>query len=96
MSESEHARELKRAIDEGFTFEGFLRSAPGRFLCARAEREREQLVNDLVACDPDDVKCNRELRARIAVIDAWQQWMAEAISEGQNAQEQFVALEGST
>ena len=98
MSEQEggtkYELELKRLIDIGFTFEAFCTSAPGRYLIDRAEREKGQLLEELVQCDPDDAKKNRELRMQISQRDLWRDWIAEAITEGQHAQEQFVDLEG--
>ena len=76
----------------GEDFERFIRGHLGRHLIARAELERGELLEKLVKLDPhEDTRELRRVQQRIAVIDSWQHWCAEAVSEGLLAEKEFVA-----
>lgn len=90
----EARRELIQAIDRGLQVEAFLTGPVGRFLALRAERERLDVLEKLAEADPEDAKSIRRLQSRVAVLDCWQDWIAEAIAEGRQAQHAFVDLGG--
>lgn len=90
----EARRELVKAIDLGFQVEAFLAGPLGSYLALRAERERLEVLEKLAEVVPEDAASIRRLQTRIAVLDCWQDWVAEAIQEGRQAQHTFVDLGG--
>lgn len=87
-------QELQTAIATGFTVESFITGPVGQYLVARAEAERQMLLESFVAVDPTDTKAIAQMQARIGILDCWQQWVADAITEGIQAQQQFVDIAG--
>lgn len=85
-------RELLQRVALGEDFERFIRGHLGKWLVQRAESERGDLLEKLAVLDPaDDAKQMRKVQQRIAVIDSWQQWIAEAITEGVVAEKEFIS-----
>jgi hypothetical protein len=98
MSEHDEGVELnriKRTIGFGFDVEAFLKSDIGVYLSERAESERQGALEQLALVDADDTKKIRALQQQIAVVDSWQQWLAEAVNEGIAAQGQLVQAMGN-
>jgi hypothetical protein len=85
--------ELQSAIAVGFSAEDFLASSLGKFITEKAERERTSAIEALCACDPFDAAAVSRLQSRVAVADAAMQWLADAIIEGQQAQERLGQLD---
>ena len=97
MSEQDQEVELnrvKRVIGFGFDVEAFLRTDIGVYLCERAESQRQGALEQLATVDAADEKKIRALQQQIAVVDSWQQWLAEAVNEGTSAQSQLVQALG--
>lgn len=92
--DDQYDRDLARKISFGFGVKDFLKSEFGRQIAQRDEAERVTLVEELAITDADTtdgLKRNRELRARIATIDHWQDHLAEYIGEGEVAEKEFTA-----
>ncbi len=92
------AGDLTKRIDMGFAFQQFIKGDLGRHLLERAEADRASFAEELIACSREDVEKfkDAELRMKIMAIDMWQQWMADALKEGEVAQIQLLELEQTT
>jgi hypothetical protein len=73
----------------GMDVEAFLQGPLGRYLVQRAETERTAALELLAKIDAEDAKAIRHCQQRIAVVDSIQQWLADAITEGRNAEQQL-------
>lgn len=99
MSADERAQEdadrraRLRVVALGIDAEQFLRSDLGRHLVERSEEERTDALEALKDADPEDAKAIRKLQNRIAVLDTWQQWIADAITNGQAMEHALVVQE---
>jgi hypothetical protein len=89
--ENEKDRELLNRVALGEDFERFIRSHLGRHLVTRAERERTELLEKLATHSVFDQNGLVKLQQRIAVLDCWQHWIAEAVTEGVLAEKEFIA-----
>lgn len=69
----------------------FLKSRLGRYLVARAEKERDDAMESLVNIDPTKTDAIRELQFTIRRAESIQYWMAEIINEGVSAEETLLA-----
>jgi hypothetical protein len=85
-------KDLLRKVALGEDFERFIRSHLGRHLITRGETERTDLLESLAKLDPRTHELQmRAAQQRIAVIDSWQQWCAEAVNDGIVAEREFIA-----
>ena len=82
--------DLKQQIDLGFQVQAFLGSELGQYLIHRAEACIESAVERLKVADPEDSKTLRAIQNEIRVAESVQYWLADAITAGQNAEEQFL------
>lgn len=82
--------ELRKRIGLGFDVENFLVTPVGKYLVARAESERAALLEQLALVDHTKADQIHRIQTRIAVLDYWQEGLAEAITDGNQAQEQLV------
>ena len=76
---------LVRAAVFGRQTEEFLNSELGRFLVARADEQRDAAVDALKRVAPWRTRRIRQLQNEIAVAESVQQWLADAVTEGQQA-----------
>lgn len=86
------ARELLRVIDFGLQIEAFLAGPIGQCLVADAERERTALADEAVTLDidtPEGAKRHRAIRARVGVLDHWQEFFARYITDAKAAEVLF-------
>lgn len=81
---------LLQAIDLGFTAEAFIAGPIGTYLVLRSERERMGLLERLATVDPVDPNKIAALQRQIGVLDCWQQWIADAVTEGRQAQQELI------
>lgn len=86
----EYRRQLLGTVDLGMKWEQFERGELGRYLYACAERDRQGLIEQLIACPPGDVQQNTDVRLELAVIARWKDWISEAVAAGITAQQQFI------
>lgn len=86
--------ELRKRIGFGFDVENFLQSDIGRYLTLRAERERVSLLEQLATIDHTKADQIHRIQTRIAVLDHWQEGLADAVTDGRNAQDQLVEALG--
>lgn len=87
---SADTNQLKQQIDFGFQVEAFLRSEIGQYLVKRAEDQISAAVEQLKVADPEDAKAVRAIQNEIKVAESLQYWLADAITAGENAQQQFI------
>lgn len=93
--EDDFAREGRRLFGQAqltFVMEDWVRSPIGAYLVARAEKQRNDALEQLAVVSPEDAGEIRELQTRIRISDSWQQWIADAITEGQQAHKQLVDM----
>lgn len=96
MIDAEREEEKRKHLQNvalGIEAEHFLTSALGRHLVARSEEERAEVLELLKDADPEDAKKIRALQNRVAVLDTWQQWIADAIMTGKATEEMLVQAE---
>jgi hypothetical protein len=79
----EERRQNLAVVELGIEAQTFIGSNLGRYVLARAEAEREEALAKLIEQDPSDVNAVRRLQSDIRVIDRAQQYLADAISEGE-------------
>lgn len=84
-TENEEVRQLLKSVEFGIEVEAFLRTPIGQYLARRAEEERAAALEELATVSPINVEAIRKLQNVIARADAFGYWLAEAVSEGQNA-----------
>ena len=89
MDANQELNPLLKAVDLGFQAEAFLQSDIGRYLVQRAEAQVDAAVEALKQEDPEDAKAIRALQNTIAVAESVQYWLADAIQQGENAQQQL-------
>lgn len=86
--------ELIRRIELGLDVEKALGSKVARYLCLRAEQHRQANLECLATLDPEtDRVAIRRAQLEIAAIDRWQEWLAEAVQEGEHAQQVLIESE---
>ena len=85
---------MLQAIDLGFTVEAFIAGPVGSYLVLRSERERMNLLERLATVDPSSPQAISAVQRQIGVLDCWQQWIADAITEGRQAQQELVDFIG--
>jgi hypothetical protein len=89
-------RELLTRIELGLDIEKALGGAVARYLCHRAEEHRQAHLEALAELDPttpDGLAGIRRAQIEIAAIDRWQEWLADAVQEGNHAQDVLVESE---
>ena len=84
--------EVIRAI-VGMEAEDFRRSKLGKYIFDRNLNEEQELIEELIACDPNDVPKNHSLRSDIQMRRMFEKYVNEAISSGRNAESNLDALE---
>jgi hypothetical protein len=90
MDQKSMERELLQKISLGMDMEAFAQSAAGRHLIERSEQERVAALESFKDADPENPKAIRTLQFKVAVIDTLQQWIADAIQEGENAERSLL------
>lgn len=78
-----------RVVALGMDVENFLQGPIGRHLLARAEEARVSALEALARCDPENAASVRAYQNQVAVVDMVQQWLADAITEARNAEQQL-------
>lgn len=82
---------LLRQVGLGFDIEAFLSGPVGRYLTERAESEINEAVAELCNADPEDPKAIRTIQNRIHRAESFQQWLAEGVQAGMQAEDQLQA-----
>ncbi len=86
---------LLAEVELGLDAQQFLGSKLGRYLVGCAQQEVKQAFVDFKAADPEDKKAITALQNRIWVAERFQQWIAEAIGNGTNAEHQIQQKEST-
>lgn len=89
MNDAKLDQAALRVVALGMDVENFLQGPIGRHLLARAEEQRKEALEALKDADPENAKAIRVWQHKIGVIDAVQQWLADAITEARNAEQQL-------
>jgi hypothetical protein len=95
--EEEQDKNLARKVAFGQDAENFLRSPLGRHLCLRAERERVDHLEALARVALTTERGREDAighQFHIAVLDKWQEWIADVIQEGVTAEKEFIERRG--
>lgn len=90
--------ELIRRIELGLDVEKALSTPIARYLCRRAEQHRQAALESLAGMDPEMAEGRtmiRRAQTEIAAMDRWQEWLAEAVQEGNAAQLVLIESEQS-
>jgi hypothetical protein len=93
VNEELERQERMKVVSLGIEAEHFALSSLGRHITARAEREREEALKQLIKADPHDVNAVQRLQNEVRVIDKVQQWIADAIMDGQAVEKAMVEEE---
>lgn len=80
---------LEQSIAFGISVERFLQSDIGKYLVERADAEIDEAVEALKRSDPEDAKAIRALQGKIFVAESFQLWLAEAIQDAANSQQEL-------
>lgn len=89
MSISE-TQQLQGQVALGQHVEGFLTSATGNYLIARAEAEIQEALEALKTVDCTDAKAIQALQNQVYRAESIQYWLAEAIQAGDNANAELL------
>ena len=92
---SDDRQQLLGDITLGIEVEAFLTSDIGKYLVRRAEEELLNATELLTKVDPENPKEIRELQTRIWRANSVQQWMAEAIQSGWNAENTLQQMDAT-
>ena len=82
--------EIRRRVTLGAEVEHFLNTSIGKYLIERAEDQVESATEDLKTADAENPRLIRELQHKIAIGDSIQRWLAAAITDGYEAERQYV------
>jgi hypothetical protein len=94
QSVSQEQFEVIKAV-LGADAEAFKRTKLGQYIYDRILTEEEQLIEDLIAADPEDAKANREIRNEIYKRRTLPKFIEEAIQTGHAAQRNIEQMESS-
>ena len=65
----------------------------GRYILARSNAEQRQARDALGEVDPEDAKAIRALQFDLQVAAGVQNWLADLVTEGRNAEDTLTALD---
>jgi hypothetical protein len=83
-------QQLEATVALGLQVEGFLSGPIGAYLVGKAEEEIEAALQELKTVTPTDVPRIVTLQNVIHRAESVQYWLAEAVQEGLNAQQELV------
>ena len=93
---NEETATLIAQVDIGDQAKRFFESDLGRFLTGRSMQDTEEAVAELKYANPQDGDKIAELQMRIQVSEAALKWLAAAIVEGEQAEDQIHEREALT
>lgn len=82
--------ERLKSVEFAIEVRAFCDSIVGRFLLAKAEAERTEALEQLAEVDAADRERVRELQLVVRRADSFQQWLADAVIEGENAEQELT------
>lgn len=83
--------ETRRIIGFGMDAEKFMSSAIGQYLTRRANEAIEEATAGLRTADPENPKEIRKLQNDALSAERFLQWMGEAVTEGELAEQAFIS-----
>lgn len=86
---SELDQDALRRVALGMDIEHFLQGPVGLYIVGRAEQQRAEALDKLAEADPEDPKAIRSIQNQIAIIDSIQQWIADALTDAEQAEKQL-------
>ncbi len=75
----------------GMDVEAFMNTSFGRFLSAKANKDREEALEALAEVDPERPEAIRKLQNDIHAAERFLIWMEEAVVAGKNAEQALIA-----
>lgn len=96
LNEEQDRAERLKVVALGIEAERFLTSPLGRYFITRAEHQREEALANLIGADPHKADLVQRLQNEVRLVDMVQQWIADAITEGQAQEKALIdeQLEG--
>ena len=79
----------------GADAETFRRTKLGQYIYGRIANEEEQLIEELIAADPDDAKKGRDIRNEIYKRRSLPMFIDDAIQSGHSARQNIEQMESS-
>jgi anti-sigma factor RsiW len=79
----------------GADAETFRRTSLGQYIYGRIANEEEQLIEELIAADPEDAKENRRIRNEIYQRRTLPRFIDEAVQSGHAAQRNIEQMESN-
>jgi len=95
MSKKQEDELLNRAR-LGIEAEQFLRSSIGKYLMERSDELIDIETNKLIQCDSSDLQANIDARNGIQIGALIQQWLTDAVDEGQIAQYEINEIDATS
>ena len=89
----EHMEEVRAIL--GADAEAFQRSNLGKYIFGCIANEEEQLIEELIAADPEDAKEQRRIRNEIYKRATFRLFINEAIQSGDVARQNLQQMEQS-
>jgi len=83
-------QQIRAVISFGLDAKAFMQSDMGRYLTAKANGDIESALDALRTVDAEDPKAIRALQNEAAAATRFLLWMGEAVTEGENAERQFI------
>lgn len=85
--------EMMETVRFGIEVEAFLEGKIGKYLVQRAREEVQEALNQLKTVSPDASSLIRELQGIVHRGECFESWLAEAIQEGWNTEQNIRRME---
>lgn len=93
MQSDETTREYMEQVKFGIEVESFLSGKVGSYLIKRAHKEIDEAVEELKRVDATDASLVQQIQNKIWRAESIDEWLAEKVQEGWNAEEQLRSQE---
>lgn len=91
QQENKDIEQMRAEVAFGLDVHQFMGTSMGRYLTQRAQIEIAEAKDALVDVDPEDPKAVRDLQNKARVASMFLEWMGEAVTTGEMAQEEWRA-----
>lgn len=92
-SQETDLQQMQSTIAFGLDVKQFMGSTLGRYMQAKANEQIEAARDALQTVDPEDTRAVRKLQNDAAVAGAVLMWLGEAVTDGEQAERQFEAMD---
>lgn len=93
MSQESHLPEVQRTIAFGMDVKAFMRTTLGQYLTQRANSDIAAAQDELLTVDAADTEGVRKLQNKAAIASCFLDWMGQAVTAGEVAQQEFIDAE---